>query len=1234
MKRVFDISSAAALAVALVLLLSLNSATPWYWSAPTPNSNKVRFASLPVDQARRVQVDWGDGSLGNGTERQQRDQILDWLLITAVSNAGLSTKEISEVLWDLPPARYGYVQPVGDFEYGASRSRDIGNGEVIALIPAGDSRRTELLSTIADQQRNNTGRIPKVLFVFEYQLSPAVTLTRREQVDGKDLFTPAMGYHEEQIRDRQSLERFLSEHDDLTDAKVENDGLRLGGRRIGGGYLGIRLEDAAALWQSEAKVQESLATLKRFEAKWDHVTYRTDSEKEKLEAEYKDEKKKLEQSLPGHHAVNGSGFSLDPTYDFRGLLQMFQAVCAKHPTAASAQEIEQVTAALGETDPGPLLDLFDRWAHDEANPVIQSAIPEGKLLAFRSLPPDDRVSLAAMLLSRALANYKFQAARYDGSLQGTEVGMTLFYTDLLAKLKAIDFWGDRAIEDFQPLTEARVSKAYRAEMEHWPDTRLWFGPRATGFQVTQDGLFFARNSTRVYAASSSDLTPGKEVEPNAESAQFLGWWNDHYDEIARYEPQYERLNEIMKWSLLISWLDQKSGGGELGFLGHVKVNCEYWFPDWVRNHTHLRYQSWNRVPFYPQGYKHSATEAMPLLRSAPYREFGTIYEISGGVSLGDTEVFEERAVLPNVARQDLENLKVRAGVDFRAQTAEEPDVVHTLDKVTHSIREEEGVVETISTAKDTVKFRTLVGDVRNAPVDRTYSPMSSGIEIDLRAGATKVGRFYSDISTDQIRVGFRALDLDQGQAVAERLSAAIARQENLGQVIAGNPRIQLAIRMDCDGCYAVKLRGSEGWLKLAPENKPSVEIAPGWDARVASLDDNARNYNLAWVDDKKLATELGSARYVRVDLGARGANEVPLEVSNRGPPPTAQKVEVRLAGVGIDADKAPDGIVYFQRDKIPAALLEDPKELISALRSNEGDDLVSDLDIPDYRRLTDKIAEDPISAKRRLDEILATRRADVDQALASGEDAVSNRYLKSLIDVSGPDPDLFARRAIANLESPKTAVQEIQRSLRGPLRDPDSLFTVINSRLRRHGITTAQQDNLYRLAELFDFHVQQARLGLSGEIRPVVENGGIDFHYRLTERVPSIRASEQEVRQSAGPAYVLDSPAIDSIEWIPSVQAVDDAAVSHPIVKLPRWDIAHFQPRVIETPQGNYRLLNRAWRAGQQYQRLNSDEQPCTDQHRGASSCQDHLYLLNRQTPGSLDIAKGRFSMPVPRVSR
>ena len=82
-----------------------------------------------------------------------------------------------------------------------------------------------------------------------------------------------------------------------------------------------------------------------------------------------------------------------------------------------------------------------------------------------------------------------------------------------------------------------------------------------------DALLFGRNATRVYAASSNPLAPGQESEPNAASAAFLAWWDRHYEAIAAFEPEYQRLNEIMKWSLVVSWLAQRDSLDRLGFLG-------------------------------------------------------------------------------------------------------------------------------------------------------------------------------------------------------------------------------------------------------------------------------------------------------------------------------------------------------------------------------------------------------------------------------------------------------------------------------------------------------------------------------------------------------------------------------------------------------------------------------------------------------------------------------------------
>ena len=152
-------------------------------------------------------------------------------------------------------------------------------------------------------------------------------------------------------------------------------------------------------------------------------------------------------------------------------------------------------------------------------------------------------------------------------------------------------------------------------------------------------ILFSRNATRVYAASSNPLKPSEETEPSADSEKFLGWWNDHYEETAKYEPEYERLNEIMKWSLLISWLNESNNGSLLEFLGFVNVDHTNWFPDWVNKHEQLRYNKWNKVGFKNKGYKESKTEAMSILFSNSFTRFEGEWTLSGGVSLDSKNLF-------------------------------------------------------------------------------------------------------------------------------------------------------------------------------------------------------------------------------------------------------------------------------------------------------------------------------------------------------------------------------------------------------------------------------------------------------------------------------------------------------------------------------------------------------------------------------------------------------------------
>ncbi len=551
MKRIINYGSLAGIVVAIVLLAYAYQA-PTSVAAAGANSNATAktmtaaFTGFPTGEPRLVDLEARREALEDlRTPRERTDQMRDWLLFTAVSASGLSAEEINKSLFDVPPIRHGYVQPVANFEYGDTRSCYIGGGQVIALVPAGSDAgaRGEQLARIADEQRKNLGEMPARVWVFEYDLHTAgdaeqqtAALTRRDPIEAKDLFTPAAGYYETKITSLDDLKRFMTQVDDLTYASLK-DGLTVGGRKVQGhSYRGIRVEEIAALYQSEAKILATKSPLDKkiddFNSKWRSRTYRTQSEKIDLEQQYNREeaalKEELKQARSLGQLTDGSGFSLDPTYNFDGLRREFDERIAPliqryHESRYGVDElpsfiagpnglpiasetfsgkIQKARAALAQQDADPLFSLLgaieekDQFGHELARYIEQEVINK---------------------------KYGYQHARYDGELKGTEAGMILFYTDLLAKLWAFNYQNSApgpVVPDFNPMTAHPVSSIYQKEMEELSSTRLWFGPQDKGFQVADTGksMLFGRTATRVYAASSNSLKPGIEGQANAESS--------------------------------------------------------------------------------------------------------------------------------------------------------------------------------------------------------------------------------------------------------------------------------------------------------------------------------------------------------------------------------------------------------------------------------------------------------------------------------------------------------------------------------------------------------------------------------------------------------------------------------------------------------------------------------------------------------------------------------------------
>jgi hypothetical protein len=296
-KRTLRITSSGLIVAAAYLLIRLA------YVGTGPAQRSAAFVGLPVGRSVPIRFQLGEEVFDRFTDLEKRNQVRDWLMYTVMSEAGMETATLRKALYDVPPLRAHYLEPVAHFDYGETRSRSLGDGEIVAVVPKTSAAvRADQLADIADREYKNTGEMPKRVHVFEYDLdreSQSAHITQIESIPGRDLFQPAYGYVEAAIRSQADLAAFMQSVHELIAARTEGGVLHLAGRkRLGTPYRGLRLEDAAALWQSQREVQSANARVAAFEDKWKNTTYRTEFEKAQLETKYQRELAELKASMP------------------------------------------------------------------------------------------------------------------------------------------------------------------------------------------------------------------------------------------------------------------------------------------------------------------------------------------------------------------------------------------------------------------------------------------------------------------------------------------------------------------------------------------------------------------------------------------------------------------------------------------------------------------------------------------------------------------------------------------------------------------------------------------------------------------------------------------------------------------------------------------------------------------------------------------------------------------------
>jgi len=1208
---------------------------------------------------RTVNFDVDEDALDGLTGREQKDQLRDWLLLTALSDAGLTAEKVAKASFDLPAVRHGFLRPVANYEYGETRSRVIADGKVLALLSAkrSEAEREEDLARIADEHRKNTGEIPDSLLVATYDIelkTMTAKLSPFRTVKGRDLFADE-NYTQATVKSAAELEQFLKRIDDLTYAEMKDGQIAIGGRKLESyPARSLRLEDVAAIWQSERSIHDKLASLNaprqsrvadfnarweqkidEFNAAWGSITYSSqaelaakqrqrEAELAKLNKQREQELAQLEQQLAREEQraqrrvekekiVSGSGFSLDPHYDYEALKSLLPQISKALlsapiiPKSTVRADLQNAAAGLAQRNANPFFELIDRYAQ---------FLPRS----------EDGKSFHHLIKERG---YSYQSARYDGELRGTEAGMVLFYTDLLAKLWAINYLDGTPtgkVADFRPMTNVPVARIFQKQIDELPGTRVWFGHNDKGFRSANDGatLLFGRNATRVFAASHPGVEgdPSSEVPPAADAEAFIGWWNDHYEEVARYEPEYLRLNQIMKWSLLIGWLNHANKGDLLGFLNGdtVKVDHGAWFPEWAQRpeQKNLKFTQWDSAGFYPKGHRNSETEVMRLLSSEPFERFCDRRVLSGGVSLPSRGTFENRAPLP--ARHEIEKSLLRPNVDPASFKGGPQPNFSTRDGASYNF-----TISSPNSAEVTVKApnnsRLQSRNAQRAGAAEYNQTVSSnpggGVTIGARMGESEIGSFSAARTSRGFNSAWYARDMQKAESLARRLS----QSPESGRLLAADPSVAMAIELP-NQQYLVQLRGSNNWLRVGSQTTPTMEVPANFDVKAADVQNAVREILIGRVDNAQVASELARGKYVRLQPLESGESGRTIQITSSEPVPGAKQTEIEInTGSGKTLLKGridpATGAVY-----LPTSSLAGDATALSRIR-------IGDLrQMREMARTTDFVRYQQTQRPLTPDDLAPVQKL---AAELKYDEAASQ--LDKLIANHGRSPELMLLKGSILIRQGRFPEAMNIAKLNESPRDINFFYDQLHE-LHRHGSNRTARENLRQFGEYI--HWQDRFSDPTGEIKgrviPLIDNGR--FRYEMRD----VDVSGEKVSQISPEArnrsafYVQDATGLSKLDWNVGFSKSLDQAISGEapagIFKLARAEIADAAPHRIFDNQGrSYTLVKPASSTS------SSADQTTTNNSTSGQTADSGLSTKLRVRSQARPTATGPGAQPTPTPS-
>lgn len=507
---------------------------------------------------------------------EAEEQLRDWAQTGLASHLELDAARLRDAIYDVVPVRDPAFTDLSRQSTGPGRALFDGRDVLHVLVPQGDPHESRTIGLLIDQYRSDAGADPPQVQIHHYQIHPdtqAIELAPERPTPASDVRS-AHGFITMRVNETAELTDFLARTRHLSWLEVR-------GAEIWAGGWNWPDVPAAPLDIEDVSV---------------------------LQRGY------VQSDAPR------PGFSLDPG-----------------PVRTPADILAVV--------PGLRPDLADRlisqnWngtpfrSADRVAAVVSDALfhhnPAPAVLAEAGLPSDPTQlwALYKVLNGRPI----YSQARNDGRLEGTEVGMTLFYADKVAKDWVAGVGTgvpSKAVGGFIPNSGADIpwSHCAGAKDSEFEYGRLWFGQNDSSFTFTADRVSIGPQATRLF--SRSEENGGTEVEPSFAFGRGMRWWDHHYQAISDYEPQYQRLDQIMRWSGALEWLTSKTTM-TLPQLDDASIRSDLRFQDWYAQHGDLR----ERYPIQfvtPPSAQHEAIRTTP---SQVYQSCGLL-GIFGGVSLAD-----------------------------------------------------------------------------------------------------------------------------------------------------------------------------------------------------------------------------------------------------------------------------------------------------------------------------------------------------------------------------------------------------------------------------------------------------------------------------------------------------------------------------------------------------------------------------------------------------------------------